>query len=714
MPSEAPSASRQRFDRFRTALTADSQRVLPLLGWHLLVMAVLRAVWLARPDPFGQPLVGKFDWYWFHAVAYDVQQATELARPVGWLLVVAAVVGQAGVRRWAVGLSAGLVMLATALAVPLAQVDLEVMRFVGSHLSWTLASTYVGPALWSELPRLLSHDAGGPYVGVALLFMAPLAQGWLQWRAWRRPASEHRWPWRLGGLALGTLAAWLLTEVIWPGHTRTWRLRPIVSIVREELAFTRPPPLPAEQRQRAAGEHEARWRAGHPGQTTTFADPSRPLWHLSPWRACQQSPEGAGCADDRDHDGAPQRSDCDDARPDVHPGAAEVPGDGVDQDCSGADAQPWNILLLVLESHRAVSVGHVFGGKTSSPELDRLASQGYAQGRAVAASLPTIGSFMAIHTGVLACAECQVATQFATARLPGLPATLREHGYYTRFFSAFDPAWDNQNAWLRRWYDEVDYDRSREEDADLLAHVGDWLHDRWPQEARGRPFLVTATTRSNHFPFPRVAGVERTGDESWPARMHDTMRYTDAAVGRLIERLRKEPWFAHTVVVVTGDHGYPLGEHGAWYLYETLHIEATGVPLVLVGDHPKLTRLRGKLALEPASHVDLAPTVLDLAGIDESGAWMGRSLLTDAPGVALTYKEKHAAIERGRQRLLFDVDALAEPARWRLFDRTVDLREQRPLPQPEQARAMAEEAALASRWMRELYETDAVLPPPAR
>ncbi len=722
----AQSVESTAFSRWLSSSAVALQRLMPLLGWHLLVMAVLRAIWMLRPDPFGHPLVGKFDWYWFHAVGMDLQQ---LLIPGRYLLAILMVLAlrPAVLARLLPALALAIGLLTT-VVVFAAQVDLEVMRFVGTHVTWSLVTTYTGGALFHELPRLLSKDAGGPYLGLALLLIAPPAQIALQIMAWRRPQPvtlgwRQRVSPRFSVFAGGMLIAWLFTEVIWPGNARAWKVRPILVLAQTEWTEGIRPPMAQALQQRAAVLHAARWTSTNPSESQVFPDPNYPLWHLTPWQACRTPAANQAviakhwlCNGDADGDGTPLRDDCDDQRADIHPGAVDVPGDGIDQDCSGVDAQPWNILVLSLESHRAVSVGHVFPGiapqgRSWSPVVDALAKQGYAQGRAVAAGIPTIGSFMALHTGLYSCVNCQVATDFTVDRLPALPATLREHGYYAQFFSAFDPAWDNQNAWLRHWYDQVDYDRSRQEDAELLDHVGDWLVNQSTQVLGGKPFFVVATTRSNHFPFPRVNGVPTTGDDSWPDRMRDTMGYTDAAVGRLIERLRSQPWFVHTIIVVTGDHGFPLGEHGAHYLHETLHIEATGVPLVLVGEHPELRSLRGVLNLEPSSHVDLAPTLLDLAGIDPSGAWMGRSLLRKSPGVAITFKDAHEAMSRGRYRILYDVPDAAHPENWQVYDHTVDPLEKQRLPAPADSRPIGEELDLTSQWMRELYTNNRVLPP---
>ena len=324
--------------------------------------------------------------------------------------------------------------------------------------------------------------------------------------------------------------------------------------------------------------------------------------------------------------------------------------------------------------------------------------------------MPTIASFMAIYTGLLPPAWAIVATDFATATLPSLPATLRKHGYYTRFVSAADPSWDNQHVWLRHWFEAVDYDRSREEDADMFAYLAKWLRTELTQAAKGRPFFVVATSRSNHFPFPRVAGVPVTGSDAWPDRMRDTMGYADAAMGTLLDTLASEPWFARTLVIVTGDHGYPLGEHGNYAMYQSVHVETTGVPLVVAGDHPKLQRLRGVVTQEPASHLDIAPTVLDLLGIDPSGAWMGRSLVAGGQGYSWTVKDGLWASEIGARRLLARATGLDTIAHWQVFDRLVDWREDHPLePLPSDREALADVSALAG-WMYDLYRRDRIVP----
>jgi arylsulfatase A-like enzyme len=89
------------------------------------------------------------------------------------------------------------------------------------------------------------------------------------------------------------------------------------------------------------------------------------------------------------------------------------------------------------------------------------------------------------------------------------------------------------------------------------------------------------------------------------------VRYADAQVGRLVERLRSLDLLDETAVVVSSDHGEGLGDHGLLEHGANLHDELVRVPLVFRAPGlPQGRRLQGSAQLE-----DLAPTLLSLAGV---------------------------------------------------------------------------------------------------
>jgi arylsulfatase A-like enzyme len=112
------------------------------------------------------------------------------------------------------------------------------------------------------------------------------------------------------------------------------------------------------------------------------------------------------------------------------------------------------------------------------------------------------------------------------------------------------------------------------------------------------------------------------------SRYDNEMFFTDLHVGRLLDFARKQPWWDTTAVIVTADHGEAFGEHGAYkhafWLWEVL----TRVPLVVHVPGVKPQRIDAR-----RSHVDLAPTILDLAGVHVvPPSFVGRSLVPEIYG----------------------------------------------------------------------------------
>jgi hypothetical protein len=612
-----------------------------------------------RPDAFGQPLVLNFWIFWRRTGALEWLYWAPAIMPG---LAVAFCWRTRLVPRWIVAVLRLWLLSAAVVVLLITSVDMETMRFAGGHLNASMLVTFLNPTALREMAPMLGSDRGGPYLGVLVLAASIGVVSWWLVVHWSR-TDRMMLGWLRRRLFLWSVGVALLWSVIayalcFPGARFVrWRLAPAAALVLFEWRTAHETVLSPEQQADLARHYQAEWVAGASdweARRWRFPEPGYPVFRVTAQQACAagRGPAlGLDCAADADADGFPLTRDCDDGDPSAHPGAIDVPGDGFDQDCSGIDAEPWNVILLVLESHRGATVGHLvpWGAEAgdATPVLDKLA-QGAAFTRVSSNGLPSIAAFMSLHTGLEPHPLRHVGTNYTDVNVSAFPALMRERGYLTRYFSQQPPEWDNQAFWARQWYDAIDFDRRRRDDRAVFDAVAEWLKGGRP---RGRPFLVTVASGSNHFPFDKGLPLGVPSDSlDARDRARYSMRWVDAAVGRLLDGIRDEPWFAHTVVIVTADHGYPLGEHHSSGIVEHLYGESIWVPLVIAGNHPKL---HPGFDHRVASQVDLAPTVLDLVGIDAPNAFSGHSLLRPAGDpTALAFLSPEIAYAKGDLKLL--------------------------------------------------------------
>lgn len=97
----------------------------------------------------------------------------------------------------------------------------------------------------------------------------------------------------------------------------------------------------------------------------------------------------------------------------------------------------------------------------------------------------------------------------------------------------------------------------------------------------------------------------------------------DDAVGRLIEALERTGQRADTVVIFASDHGEMLGDHGIYLKGAFFYEQALRAPLVVSWPDKLRAGVETDVLVEL---VDLAPTLLDAAGIDVPTAMQGESL----------------------------------------------------------------------------------------
>ncbi len=612
-----------------------NSNVLP--KWILVSLAfwishiLLRVLLLFRENPYGFPFVSKPDWYIFHAICIDFLWIANSLAVFLLILFLAKIIrakfakDQTPKKFPFESLWLALYAVFHSVVLLFTLLDDEVQRFLGSHLSFGIINTYKDTSSLKMFWDYVANDGSVPFLQffvLALILPATYAvyRLFLRWTF----RKERRFAVRkfLVSMVAFYILSFLFIHVIWTGHARMTKLKPVVSLVYDELCENgKSGSLDLSDVSRYGKFYQKLWQEVEGDSLWEFPADSLskiPLYRI-PKKELSESENLA-------------------ARRKKNP----------------------NFIVVFLESHRGLNVGYLNPDEPSpTPFLDSLAAHARAFERMYASGLPTTGGILSTHTGIPHHSRLSEATDLAHVRFPSFASVLKDSGYVAHYFSAADPAWDNLGVWMAKWYNAEHYDRNREDDSTFFDHAISYVRDTLSRQ--GAPFLATFATRSNHYPFNFAAGMpEEEKQKPLTERIKYTMRYADRQLARFIRAIENEEWFENTYLIVLADHGFPLGENGVSTMTGGGFSNATWIPFLIAGKD--IEALRDTVT---TAQIDIAPTILELAGIATPNIFMGHNLLRETgTGLSLGAYFHTSAVGLDGYRLVSPYPIQANEKRW--------------------------------------------------
>lgn len=353
-----------------------------------------------------------------------------------------------------------------------------------------------------------------------------------------------------------------------------------------------------------------------------------------------------------------------------------------------------NVLVVLIDTLRPDHLGCYGYERATSPNMDALAADGVLFHDAFSQASWTRPAVGTLFTGTYPTVHGAIdRPDLLRQDLPTLAQAFRDHAYETVAFVSNPsvlPVWGFGPGFTR--YSDVDsmaVDPGRDKDVmDAGIAALDYL--------AGRPWLMYLHAIGPHSPYDPPApystrfasesarGTGELAERSRTVDLYDgEIAFTDAHLGRLIDRLKSMGQYDNTLIVVMADHGEEFWEHGGLGHGTTLYDEQIRIPLIM-----KLParRFAGEVRHGITQLMDVGPTLLDLAGIPVPPSFQGSSFRTliergdadlERPAYASLFLEQHRQYAARTLEYKYIRDTVSDTRVW--FDLAVDTHENHPL-----------------------------------
>jgi len=297
-----------------------------------------------------------------------------------------------------------------------------------------------------------------------------------------------------------------------------------------------------------------------------------------------------------------------------------------------------NILMLMLESFRAVDIGSYGSNIKVTPEFDRLKKEGIFFKNFFANGFQTRHGQVATYCSIFPNYGAAIMKRYTKNAFLCLPHLLKKRGYRNTWIFASDAAFDDQLHFLPKiGFDQL-YDRfAFSVDAEVLGwgYSDRELFNKWldilDQEAE--PFFSSALTISLHHPFdvPEKYKLQKGQDDLH--KYYEAIYYTDAMLGEFIEKAKKAPWYQNSLIFIFADTSNYQQPQAVPENFEAFVRIRSQIPLLILGGVVK----KPLVVEEYFSQIDLPPTIMSLLGEEYTAHWVGVSMLSNkSPAKAFT------------------------------------------------------------------------------
>ena len=302
--------------------------------------------------------------------------------------------------------------------------------------------------------------------------------------------------------------------------------------------------------------------------------------------------------------------------------------------------KPRNIIMISVESLSAEFVGAYGSAQGLTPNIDKLAREGFKFEQVYATGTRTVRGLEALSLGTPPIPGQAIVRRLGNDHLSTIGELLEDQGADSYFFYGGYGYFDNMNAYFSandyHVLDRTDFPKESVVFENVWGVADETLFDNVLRQfdqksAMEKPVYAHIMTTSNHRPFTYPDGRI---DIASPGGRNGAVKYTDYAIGKFIQEAKTKSWFKDTLFVIVADHCASVSGKAK------LPVGGYRIPLVFYA--PAL--LKPGSYPHMISQIDIVPTLYKILGKNGDEHFFGRDIFAAGVPVERAFISNYQAL----------------------------------------------------------------------